>query len=80
MIERVKRIIEDELGVDPGVVTPEARLTEDLGADSLDALELVMAMEENFVIDITDEEAEKWTTVGDIVAYLEARVSPGDSP
>ena len=71
MFKLVKKIIEEELGVDPGDVTAEARLLEDLGADSLDALELLMAMEENFAIDITDEEAAKWTTVGDIVAYLE---------
>jgi len=68
---RVKEIIVEELGVEPDKVTPEASFVDDLGADSLDTVELVMALEEEFGIDIPDEDAEKMRTVGDAVAYIE---------
>ncbi len=67
---RVKEIIINELGVDPEKVTPEASFVEDLGADSLDTVELVMAFEEEFGIDIPDEDAEQMRTVGDAIEYL----------
>ena len=68
---KVKDIIINELGVDPDKVTPEASFVDDLGADSLDTVELVMAFEEEFTIDIPDEDAEQLRTVGEAVAYIE---------
>ena len=68
---KVKEIIINELGVDPEKVTPEASFVDDLGADSLDTGELVMAFEEEFTIDIPDEDAEQMRTVGEAVAYIE---------
>ena len=73
---KVKEIIINELGVDPEKVTPEASFVDDLGADSLDTVELVMAFEEEFTIDIPDEDAEQMRTVGEAVAYIEKH---GDS-
>jgi acyl carrier protein len=70
--DKVKKIIVEQLGVDESEVTPEASITEDLGADSLDQVELVMAFETEFNIDIPDEEAEKIKTVGDAVARIDA--------
>ncbi len=70
--ERVKKIIVDQLGVDAAEVTSEASFIEDLGADSLDTVELVMALEEEFGIEIPDEEAEKIVTVKDAVEYIKA--------
>ncbi len=67
--EKVKELIADRLGVDPEEVTPEASFIEDLGADSLDTVELVMALEEEFGIEIPDEDAEKIQTVGDAIEY-----------
>jgi acyl carrier protein len=69
--QRVKDIIVEQLGVKPDQVTPEAKLIEDLGADSLDAVELVMALEEEFGIEVPDEQAEKLQSVGDIIKYIE---------
>jgi acyl carrier protein len=69
---RVKKIIVEQLGVEENEVTTEASITEDLGADSLDQVELVMAFETEFGIDIPDEEAEKIKTVGDAVAKIDA--------
>ena len=69
--EKVKKIIVEQLGVDEAEVTPEASITDDLGADSLDQVELVMAFETEFNIDIPDEEAEKIKTVGDAVKRIE---------
>ncbi len=69
--DRVKEIIVDQLGVNPEQVTPEAKFIEDLGADSLDTVELVMALEEEFGTEIPDEEAEKLKTVGDAIKYVE---------
>jgi len=68
--EKVKSIIAEQLGVKPEEVTPEAKFIDDLGADSLDTVELVMALEEEFGIEIPDEEAEKLVTVGDAVKYI----------
>jgi acyl carrier protein len=69
--EKVKKIIVDQLGVDEAEVTPEAKFIDDLGADSLDTVELVMALEEEFGIEIPDEEAEKIATVRDAIAYIQ---------
>jgi acyl carrier protein len=69
--DKVKKIIVEQLGVDEAEVTPEASITDDLGADSLDQVELVMAFETEFNIDIPDEEAEKIKTVGDAVSKIE---------
>lgn len=68
--ERVKEIIVEQLGVEPGQVTDKAKFVEDLGADSLDTVELVMALEEEFSLEIPDEDAEKITSVGDAVQYI----------
>jgi acyl carrier protein len=67
---RVREIIVNELGVEPDKVTDEASFVEDLGADSLDTVELVMAFEEEFGVDIPDEDAEQMRTVGDAINYL----------
>jgi acyl carrier protein len=72
--ERVRNIIVEQLGVDPSQVTPEASFVEDLGADSLDTVELVMAFEEEFDLEIPDEDAEKMQTVGDAVKYLDSHL------
>ena len=69
--ERVKRIVVDQLGVEENQVTSEAKFVDDLGADSLDTVELVMALEEEFKLEIPDEEAEKITTVGQAIDYIE---------
>ena len=71
--ERVKQVIVDQLGVDEAAVTMEASFVEDLGADSLDIVELIMGLETEFDIEIPDEEAEKISTVGDAVNYLKDR-------
>ena len=68
---KVRDIIINELGVEAEKVTPEASFVEDLGADSLDTVELVMAFEEEFGIEIPDEDAEKLQTVGDAITYIE---------
>ena len=71
--EKVKEIIVSKLGVDAAQVTPEASFTNDLGADSLDTVEVVMEVEKAFNIQIPDEDAEKITTVGDAVKYIEEK-------
>ena len=73
--EKVKDIIEKELGVEREKLTDQASFIEDLGADSLDIVELVMEFEKEFNIDIPDEDAEKLRTVGDATAYLQQKVS-----
>ena len=73
--ERVKQIIVEQLGVDEGEVTPTASFVDDLGADSLDTVELVMAFEEAFWIEIPDEDAEKIATVKDAVDYIQKHAS-----
>ena len=70
--EKVVKIIVDKLGVKESEVTPEATFTGDLGADSLDTVELVMEFEKEFGIQVEDEAAEKFQTVGDVIAYIEA--------
>lgn len=72
VFDKVKDIIVDQLGVDEGDVTMEASFIDDLGADSLDIVELIMALEEEFDLEIPDEEAEKISTVGDAVNYISA--------
>ncbi|HEV2359049.1 MAG TPA: acyl carrier protein [bacterium] len=72
--DRVKAIVVEQLGVDAGQVTPQSKFVEDLGADSLDVVELVMALEEEFDIEIPDEDAEKISTVGEAVKYIESHV------
>ena len=71
--ERVKKIVVEHLGVDADKVMPEASFIDDLGADSLDTVELVMAFEEEFGIEIPDEDAEQLQTVGDAVKYLQGK-------
>ena len=72
---RVKEIIVNKLGVDEGQITPAASFTNDLGADSLDTVELVMAFEEEFGIEIPDEDAEKIATVGDAINYIKSKAA-----
>lgn len=69
--EKVKDIIVDQLGVNPEQVTPNASFIEDLGADSLDTVELVMAFEDVFSVEVPDEEAEKLQKVSDVIKYIE---------
>ncbi|RMH20409.1 MAG: acyl carrier protein [Acidobacteria bacterium] len=76
--DKVKSIIADQLGVDEKEVTPEASFTDDLGADSLDIVELVMAFEEEFGLEIPDEDAENIATVQDAIAYIEQHAGGGD--
>ena len=73
IFDRVKDIIVEQLGVNPDQVKPEAKFVEDLCADSLDTVELVMAFEEEFGAEIPDEDAEKLQTVGDAVKYIEEK-------
>lgn len=71
--ERVKKIIVDRLGVDESEVTMEASFKDDLGADSLDVVELVMELEDEFDLEISDEDAEKITKVGEVVSYIDSQ-------
>ena len=73
--QRVKEIIVEQLGVNESEVKPEAKFVDDLGADSLDLVELVMALEEEYNTEISDEDAEKILTVGDAIAYIKGHVS-----
>ena len=73
--EKIKSIIAEQLGVKADEVTPEASFIDDLGADSLDTVELIMALEEEFSVEIPDEEAEKMTTVGDAIKYIEEKAA-----
>ncbi len=74
VFEKVKSIIVDQLDVDEDKVTPNASITDDLGADSLDVVDLVMSFEEEFDIEIPDEQVENIKTVGDIVKYIEENI------
>ena len=67
---RIKEIVAENLGMDESEIKPESKFIEDLGADSLDLLELLMVLEEEYNLEITDEDAEKMLTVGDVVAYI----------
>jgi acyl carrier protein len=71
LVEKVKQIISEQLGVEEAEVTPSSSFVDDLGADSLDTVELVMALEENFDLEIPDEAAEKIRTVQDAIDYIE---------
>jgi acyl carrier protein len=73
--EKIKQIVSEQLGVDEAEVTPTASFVDDLGADSLDTVELVMAFEEAFEIEIPDEDAEKIRTVQDAIAYVEKKAA-----
>ncbi len=73
--ERIKKIIVEQLGVDAGEVTQQAQFVNDLGADSLDTVELVMALEEEFDIEIPDEDAEKIQTVGQALEFIKTRAA-----
>ncbi|MFP6873580.1 MAG: acyl carrier protein [Verrucomicrobiales bacterium] len=73
--EKIKDIIVEQLGVGADQVKPEAKFIEDLGADSLDTVELVMAFEEEFSIEVPDEAAEKLTSVGDVISYIQGNDS-----
>ena len=75
VLERVSKVIVDRLGVDESEVKLEASFREDLGADSLDVVELVMELEDEFDMAISDEDAEKIATVGDAISYIESKVS-----
>ena len=75
VLERVTKVIVDRLGVDESEVKLEASFREDLGADSLDVVELVMELEDEFDMEISDEDAEKIATVGDAISYIESKVS-----
>ena len=70
ILDRVKKVIADQLGLDAKEITMESSFVDDLGADSLDIAELIMALEEDFDIEIPDEDAEKITSVGNIVEYI----------
>ena len=72
---QVKQIVVDHLGIEEGKVTPESKFIDDLGADSLDTVELVMAFEEEFGSEISDSEAEKILTVGDAVKFIEGKAN-----
>ena len=74
-LDKIKEIVIDKLGVDEAKVTPEAKFIDDLGADSLDTVELVMAFEEEFGSEISDSEAEKILTVGDAVKFIEGKAN-----
>ena len=71
VVEKITQIIVDQLGVDKSAVVPEAKFIDDLGADSLDIVELLMALEDRFGIEVPDEDAEGMQTVGDIIRYIE---------
>ncbi len=73
--KRVKEIIVEQLGVNESEVTPEAKFIDDLGADSLDLVELVMALEEEYNMEISDQDAEKILTVGDAIEYIKTHVT-----
>ena len=73
--EKIKSIIAEQLGVKAEEVTPQASFIDDLGADSLDTVELIMALEEEFNVEIPDEDAEKMTTVGDATKYIEGKTA-----
>ena len=73
MLEKIKSIVADQLGVDEDQVTEDASFIDDLGADSLDTVELIMAFEEEFDVEIPDEDAQKIKTVKDVIAYIESK-------
>ena len=70
-MDKISDVIADKLGVEPSKITPDAKFVEDLGADSLDTVELIMQLEDEFSLEIPDEEAEKLTTVGAVIEYID---------
>ncbi len=75
ILEKVKAVVVEKLGVEPEKVTPDARFIEDLNADSLDIVELVMGLEDEFGLEISDEEAENIRTVGDAIKFIEEKTA-----
>ncbi len=75
LLEKIKKIVSEQLDVDPEQVVPEASFVDDLGADSLDLTELIMAMEDEFGMEIDDEEAQKLRTVQDVINYIESKLN-----
>ena len=75
VFDKVKEIIIDQLDVDGSAITPDTSLTKDLEADSLDAVEIIMAIEDEYEIEIPDEEAEKFAIIGDIVHFIEEQLA-----
>lgn len=75
VFDKVKEIIIDQLDVDASAITPDTSLTKDLEADSLDAVEIIMAIEDEYEIEIPDEEAEKFSNIGDIVNFIEDQIA-----
>ena len=73
ILEKVKKILVDQLDVDEGAISPESSIIDDLGADSLDIVDMVMSLEEEFDVEIPDEEIENMKTVGDIIKFIEAK-------
>ena len=73
--EKIKSVIAEQLGVKPEEVTDQAKFVDDLGADSLDTVELVMALEEEYGVEIPDEDAEKLTTVGEAIKYIDEKLA-----
>lgn len=73
MLDKIKSIVADQLGVDESQVTEDASFVDDLGADSLDTVELIMAFEEEFDVEIPDEDAQKIKTVKDVIEYIESK-------
>ena len=73
ILEKVKKILVDQLDVDEGAISPESSIIDDLGADSLDIVDMVMSLEEEFDVEIPDEEIESMKTVGDIIKFIEAK-------
>jgi acyl carrier protein len=72
MVERLKKIVAEQLGVDESKITPAARFTDDLNADSLDLVEMIMSLEEEFGVEIPDEDAEKIVSVQDAIDYIDS--------
>jgi acyl carrier protein len=72
ILERLKEIVAEQLEIDAETITAETRLNEDLNADSLDVVEMLMSLEDEFGVDIPDEEIEKMKTIGDVVEFIEA--------
>ena len=75
LIDKIKDVVTDKLGVEADKIVPEAKFLDDLGADSLDLVELIMALEETFDIEIPDEDAEKIVKVGDAISYIENKTN-----
>ncbi|MBR1891341.1 MAG: acyl carrier protein [Clostridia bacterium] len=75
MLEKIKKVLADQLGVDESKITPNSKIVEDLGADSLDVVELLMNLEEEYGISVSEDEATKISTVGDFVALVESKMN-----